>query len=152
MNNNGVLDWDSYIENDGNVFVELPEDDYVFTVANMERGHFEGSSKMDACPKATLTLKVEAPDGTANVFVDLFLHQNFEWKIAAFFRCIGAKKQGERMKPDWAHVVGKKGIGHFKSEKYIGRDGTQKTRNVLVNFKDYKPIYTEVQDDNDLPF
>ena len=69
---NNIMDWDSAIESDGAQFIVLPEGDYAFTVTNFERSHYPGSAKLPPCPKATLTLMVELPDGqTATCKEDL---------------------------------------------------------------------------------
>ena len=88
-NNNVGMDWNDTIENDGQEFVILPEGDYNFVVSNFERGRFPGSAKMQACNKASLTLQVETEDGVASIRTDLILNRLLEWRISAFFRCIG---------------------------------------------------------------
>lgn len=83
-NRNDALDWDSVIEAE-NEFVLLPEGEYEFTVKNFERGYFNGSEKMSACPKAELTLQIDAPQGTAIVKHNLFLSRKTEGLVCAFF-------------------------------------------------------------------
>lgn len=108
LNNNDMLmDWDDAIENDGQEFVILPEGDYNFTVTDFERGRFPGSAKIPACNKATLTLQVNTADGIAAIKTDLILYRSLEWRISAFFRCIGQKKHGERlvMNPKYSALI-----------------------------------------------
>ena len=94
---NNIMDWGDTIENDGQEFVILPEGDYTFTVTNFERGRFPGSAKIPACNKATLTIQIDNDKGSATARFDLILYRTLEWKIAAFFRCIGQKKHGEKV-------------------------------------------------------
>ncbi|HBK54250.1 MAG TPA: DUF669 domain-containing protein, partial [Syntrophomonas wolfei] len=56
------MSWDDEIEEEGG-FILLPEGDYDFEVVNLERGRFGGSEKMQACPKATLDIRVKTGDG-----------------------------------------------------------------------------------------
>ena len=103
MNNdtNMIMDWGDTIESDGQEFVILEEGDYNFTVTNFERGRFPGSAKIPACNKAALTLQVQTADGKlATIKFDLILYRSLEWRISSFFRCIGQKKQDERLAMD----------------------------------------------------
>ena len=140
-NNNAVLDWNDIIEDDGQEFVLLEEGDYNFKVTNFERGHFPGSAKLPACNKATLTLEVDTREGCAYVKHDLLLCRNLEWRISAFFRCIGQKKHGERLVMDWNKVVGSQGRARFKVRNYTNRDGEQRQTNDLDRFYDYDPAF-----------
>ena len=156
--NDVALDWDDVIENDGQEFIILPEGDYNFTITDFERSTFPGSKKMSACNKATLTLKVETEKGTAYVRTDLILNKMLEFKISAFFRCIGRKKTGERSKMDWSNLVGERGRAHFKPRKYTDKKtGEERQANDVERYIDYNPIYFEEDDsgdpaDGDLPF
>lgn len=157
---NMCLDWDDAIENDGQEFVTLEEGDYNFTVTGFERGRFPGGPKIPACNKAALTLQVKADDGIAIIHTDLLLYRSLEWRISAFFRCIGQKKHGERLVMDWNRVIGSRGRAHFKPRSYIDRDGNERQANDVDRFYDwdekYFPVseteFVEVADDDDLPF
>ncbi len=158
-NENGCLDWDDAIENDGQEFIILPEGDYNFTVTGFDRGHFPGGPKIPPCNKATLTLQVKTDDGLASVRTDLLLHSSLEWKLSAFFRCIGQKKQGERLVMNWNKVVGSKGRGHFKPRKYTDKDGNEREANNIDRFYDYdekffpeEDEWMKVPEDGELPF
>ena len=162
LNNNDMLmDWDDAIENDGQEFVILPEGDYNFTVTDFERGRFPGSAKIPACNKATLTLQVNTADGTATIKTDLILYRSLEWRISAFFRCIGQKKHGERLVMNWNTVVGSRGRAHFKPRNYTDRDGNQRQANDVDKFYDWDEKYFPVSNnswtdltgsDDELPF
>lgn len=137
--NSGAMDWDSALENDGQEFILLPEGDYAFTVISLERGWYDGSAKMEACPTANLVLEVRTADGTARIPVRLFLNYAVEWRMSAFFRCIGQKKHGERLVPKWNEVVGARGIAHFKPRNYTGQDGQERQANDVARWIDYDP-------------
>ncbi len=156
----GCLDWDDEIENDGQEFIVLPEGDYNFVVTNFERGRFPGGPKVPPCNKASLTLQVKTDDGVANVRTDLLLYRSLEWRISAFFRCIGQKKHGERLVMNWNKVIGSKGRAHFKPRNYTDRDGNDRQANDVDRFYDYDEKYFPAEDewmqlpddDSDLPF
>lgn len=162
---NEALDWDSEIENDGSGgYVILEEGNYTFTVKEFKKGSYAGGSKVPACGKAELTLEIKTDNGTALVFENLLLCKSLEWKIAAFFRCIGQKKHGEKMRPNWNKVLGAVGKAHIKPEKYT-KDGQEKEKNVVDRYIDWdgsadKPMgstgdgFTNIPDgiDDEVPF
>ncbi len=65
------LGWDDEIEK-GADYVLLPEGEYDFTIESFERGRFEGSDKVPACPRAKIKVKVEAPEGMCLMNESLF--------------------------------------------------------------------------------
>ncbi len=138
---NMCMDWNDAIENDGLEFLILEEGDYNFRVTDFERGRFPGSAKIPACNKATLTLAVETPGGTATVRFDLILYRTLEWRISSFFRSIGQKKHGERLVMDWNKVVGSVGRARFKPRSYTDRDGNERMANDVDKFYDYDPQF-----------
>ena len=149
---NNIMDWGDTIENDGQEFIILPEGDYTFTVTNFERGRFPGSAKIPACNKATLTIQIDNDKGRATARFDLILYRTLEWKIAAFFRCIGQKKHGEKVAMDWNKVVGARGKAHIKPRSYT-KDGEERQVNDVERFLDYEPsvAFTPVKDE-ELPW
>ena len=149
---NNIMNWDDTIENDGQELVVLPEGNYTFTVTHFERGRFPGSPKIPPCNKATLTVTIDNDQGVAMARVDLILYRTLEWKIAAFFRCIGQKKLGEKVVMDWSKVIGARGRAHFKPRTYI-KNGEERQVNDVDRFLDYDPsvAFTEVKD-ADLPW
>ena len=98
--------------------------------------------------------------GVAICKTDLLLYKTMEWKLSAFFRCIGQKKHGERLVMDWNRVIGSRGRAHFKPRTYTGNDGTERQANDLDRFYDWdekyfpveEPQFVEIKDDDDLPF
>jgi hypothetical protein len=153
-NNDGALDWDDKISNDGDDFPVLPDGEYPFTVTAFERARHGGSEKLPPCNKAVLTIKIDGGDkGTTTVKNNLFLHRKTEGLISDFFRSIGAKSRGQAVIMDWGSVVGASGrcqVGHrvYNGEKY----------NEIKRFKDpakgqapAKAAPANVQDDDE-PF
>ena len=155
---NMVMDWNDTIENDGQDFVILEEGDYNFTVTGFERGRFPGGPKVPACNKAALTLQVQTDEGVAIIRTDLLLYRSLEWRISAFFRCIGQKKHGERLVMDWNRVVGSRGRAHFKPRTYTDRDGNERQANDVDRFYDWDEKYFPVSSewatvpDDEIPF
>lgn len=157
MSDNMILDWNDTIENDGSEFVLLESGDYNFKVTNFERGRFPGSEKIPACNKAVITVSVETDNGTAVVKFDLILYQTLEWKLSSFFRCIGQKKHGEKLKMNWGKVVGSQGRAHFIQKTYT-KNGEERVINDISTFYDYDSTnfsegdFKEIPDEDDLPW
>ncbi|MCD8013338.1 MAG: hypothetical protein LUG99_09210 [Lachnospiraceae bacterium] len=156
--NEGFMDWDDAIENDGQEFVILEEGDYNFEVVDYERGRFPGGKKIPACNKVTFTLQVRTDKGVANCFTDLIWYRSMEWKIASFFRCIGQKKKDQRLVIDWNDIIGRKGRAHFKPATYE-KDGEERSKNDVTRFYDYdekffpaEDEFMDIPDDLELPF
>ena len=151
-------DWNDAIESDGQEFVVLEEGDYNFEVTGFERGRFPGGQKIPACNKAALTLQVKTENGVAICRTDLLLYRSLEWRLSAFFRCIGQKRPGERLVMDWNTVIGSRGRAHFKPRPYTDRDGNDRVANEVDRFYDWDekffPVTGEFTDvtDSDLPF
>lgn len=131
--------WDDEIQNDGQEFVLLEEGDYIFEVVKLEKQTFNGSAKMEASPKAHLTLKIETESGTAYVTTDLILNPLLEWKISQFFRSVGMKKHGEKLKMNWNAVTGRHGRCHVIIREYTGQDGSKRKTNDVDRYVDYDP-------------
>lgn len=129
MSNDYELSWDSEISKESE-FELLPAGNYKFTVQSVERGRFAGSEKMNACPSATLSLKVSGPDGTEGTVQDtLYLNSKAEWKLSQFFTSIGQKKKGETIRMNWNLVPGSSGELELTVNEYTAKDGSQKKNN-----------------------
>ena len=150
-NQNMLMDWNDSIQEDGNEYILLPEGDYNFLITAFERGRFPGSAKVPACNKATITAQVTTAEGVATIKFDLLLYRSLEWRISAFFRCIGQKKHGEKLTMDWNKVVGSIGRAHFKPRSYVNQYGEEKSVNDLDRFIDYNQDFFK-DDDPSLPF
>ena len=142
-----LMNWDDAIETDGQEYILLPEGEYNFKVTNFERGRFVGSARIPQCNKATITIQIEAKEGTTSVKFDLILYRTLEWRISAFFRCIGQKKHGEKLTMDWGKVVGSKGRAYIKQRSYTNQNGEEKFINDVDRFIDYNEDFFD-----DLPF
>lgn len=136
-NDDRILDWNDEIEKDGSDFVLLPEGDYDFKVTAFERARHEGSDKLPACPKAIVSLYIEAPNGESTTIKhSLFLHTKCEGMLSAFFCAIGQKKHGERLKMNWNNVIGATGRCKIYIDKFTKKDGTEGTSNKVKKFYD----------------
>lgn len=122
-----VLDWDDEVEFDGEErsFVTVEEGDYDFEVLKFERGHYTPSSnaKTPACNQAIITLKIAVEDGDCYIQDKFPLASTMEWKISSFFRSIGLKKHGEKLKMKWQEAVGLKGRAHITKTEGTKKDG-----------------------------
>lgn len=127
------LQWDDTITKDAADFILLPEGDYNFTVESFERGRHSGSDKLPACNKAILTLRIDAPEGTAKIMHNLFLHSKTEGMLSAFFTCIGQKKKGEPLKMNWSQVVGATGRCKIGIHTYT-KEGEERKNNDIKRF------------------
>ena len=145
--NDLILDWEDYIEEDSGEFLVLEEGDYNFTVTEMERSRSKGTGKIPACPMAALTLTVDAGNGkTTSCHTNILLYKTLEWKISSFFRCIGSKKEGERVKMDWTKVIGATGRAHFKPRNYTNQNGEERQTNEVDYFIDFDEKLTPKPD------
>ena len=137
----GALDWNSEITQESE-FELLPEGTYDFTVESMERGQFNGSEKMSACPKADLTLAIVSPQSgkIVRVYDTLFLHSKAEWRLSQFFTGIGEKKKGEPLRMNWLNVPGATGRAEISVNKYKRNDGSTGENNRVVKYlpKEFK--------------
>ncbi len=129
------MNWDDVIQNESQ-FVLLPEGIYDFTVTKFEREWFDGSAKIEPCPKAALELTITAPQGSAVVKESLLLSAQVEWKLCSFFKSIGQKKSGVAFKMDWTKVLGAKGKAEIEINEYVGNDGSQKKNNRVKSYID----------------
>lgn len=129
------MNWDDTIQAE-NQFILLQEGIYDFTVTKFEREWFDGSSKIEPCPKAVLELTIEAPQGRAVVKEQLLLSSSVEWKLCSFFRAIGQKKHGVAFKMDWSKVLGAKGRAEIEVNEYVGNDGNKYKNNRVKSYID----------------
>ena len=77
------LAWDDEVSNDGG-FVLLTEGDYTYTVKKFERNRYEGSSKVQPCRMALLTIEVDGgSQGVATITHRLFMLSRFQWSFSS---------------------------------------------------------------------
>ena len=131
---NELFDWDSEIESDGQEYVTVTPGDYAFTVTKVERQQFKGSDKIPECQMALVSGTIDVPKGTATFRERLYLCKSFEWKLSGFFRCLGMKKHGEKLRMNFPGAVGKRGLAKFGIREYNGQ-----TYNQIEQYYDYDP-------------
>lgn len=126
FNNNfeTALDWDAEIVKDSE-FVLLPPGLYQFTCLGYEKANYtptNPNSKLTACYKAIISLKIETSEGETTLKHNLFLHNAVEGLLSAFFGAIGLKKKGEpfSMGPAWAKIAGTTGVCKVGIREYNG--------------------------------
>jgi len=137
---NEKLDWDSEIEHDGKggKFVLLPDGEYRFGVVSMTKT----TSKKLQCPMAKVILAIYAKDDIhyekelLQIEDNLVLHSTCEWKICEFFRAIGDRKHGQKIKPNWPEVPGSTGRCMIHTETFTKRDNTEGKNNKVDFYLD----------------
>ena len=122
-----AISWDDEIIAPGEPeFVLLTPGIYDFTVTGFERGHFDGSEKMDACSMAKLTLRCSNGVQETTVFTNLFLSSAVAFKLSKFAKSIGdmpaGSTSGQKFHVDWNNIIGKSGKCRIKTRVYNGRD------------------------------
>lgn len=122
-----AISWDDEIIDPGEPeFVLLTPGVYDFTITGFERGHFDGSEKMDACSMAKLTLRCTNGVQETTVFTNLFLSSAVAFKLSKFAKSIGdmpaGDSKGQKFHVDWNNIIGKSGKCKIKTRVYNGRD------------------------------
>ena len=122
-----AIGWDDEIIDPGEPeFILLTPGIYDFTVTGFERGHFDGSEKMDACSMAKLTLRCSNGVQETTVFTNLFLSSAVAFKLSKFAKSIGdmpvGSTTGQKFHVDWNNIIGKRGKCRIKTRVYNGKD------------------------------
>lgn len=122
-----AIGWDDEIIDPGEPeFVLLTPGVYDFTITGFERGHFDGSEKMDACSMAKLTLRCSNGVQETTVFTNLFLSSTVAFKLSKFAKSIGdmpaGSTSGQKFHVDWNNIIGKSGKCKIKTRVYNGKD------------------------------
>lgn len=122
-----AIGWDDEIIDPGEPeFVLLTPGIYDFTITGFERGHFDGSEKMDACSMAKLTLRCSNGVQETDVFTNLFLSSAVAFKLSKFAKSIGdmpaGDSKGQKFHVDWNNIIGKSGKCRIKTRVYNGKD------------------------------
>lgn len=122
-----AIGWDDEIIDPGEPeFVLLTPGIYDFTITGFERGHFDGSEKMDACSMAKLTLNCTNGVQETTVFTNLFLSSTVAFKLSKFAKSIGdmpaGDSKGQKFHVDWNNIIGKSGKCRIKTRVYNGKD------------------------------
>lgn len=110
-------------------YVLLEPGVYDYQVTSFERGRFDGSEKMAACPMAKLVLHCRGAETgmESDVFVNLQLNSKVLFRITQFFKSCGLvpvdAQQGDSMPMSlFDHVVGRTGKLKLKNRTYNGRE------------------------------
>lgn len=122
-----AIGWDDEIIDPGEPeFILLTPGVYDFTITGFERGHFDGSEKMDACSMAKLTLRCSNGVQETTVFTNLFLSSAVAFKLSKFAKSIGdmpaVSTTGQKFHVDWNNIIGKRGKCRIKTRVYNGKD------------------------------
>lgn len=122
-----AIGWDDEIIDPGEPeFVLLTPGIYDFTITGFERGHFDGSEKIDACSMAKLTLNCTNGTQETTVFTNLFLSSAVAFKLSKFAKSIGdmpaGDSKGQKFHVDWNNIIGKSGKCRIKTRVYNGKD------------------------------
>ena len=122
-----AIGWDDEIIDPGEPeFVLLTPGIYDFTITGFERGHFDGSEKMDACSMAKLTLRCSNGVQETTVFTNLFLSSAVAFKLSKFAKSIGdmpaGDSKGQKFHVDWNNIIGKSGKCRIKTRVYNDKD------------------------------
>ncbi len=139
MENNALereFDWEDEIENDGPEFTLLPEGDYDFTVTGFERERHPGSAKLPPCNKAVLNISIDSVEGRCMIRHNLFLHSKCEGLLCSFFTAIGQRKHGEKLRMNWAKVIGSTGRCRVGIREWINDKGEKRQINEIKWFCD----------------
>lgn len=123
-NENEFLDWNGGFVAEENSFTLLPAGEYQFTVTNMERKIYDGTSDKipNGAPYAEVSLEVAGTEGKTIVKERLYMMKKFQWKLTEFFSAIGqAPVIGQPFNPNWSTIIGSTGrakveINNYKSQ------------------------------------
>lgn len=135
-----IYDWDSEIESDDSGFTLLPEEVCAFEVVKLDKEFYGGGKNAPACPRAKVSMRATAPDGTSAIITDSFLlYSGMEWKISAFFRAIGYKQHGQKVRMKWDEdwLKGQKGTLKVKHREFTFTQGNKAGEKGLANEVDY---------------
>lgn len=129
--------WEDEIVNEGGDYVLLPDGDYEFTVAKVERARHGGSEKVPPCNMAKVTFTIWGAEDKTEITENFFLCNKFEWKLSALFLSLGMKKHGEPLKMNWTAVTGAKGKCRVYVDTYRKKDGSEGKSNKIKRFYAY---------------
>lgn len=139
------LDWNDEISDESGSFEPLPEGDYRFTVAKIERARSQGKGKLPPCNMAKVTLTVHGAEYDREITENLLLHSSVEWKLSQFFLSIGLKRHDEPLRMNWTGAVGKSGNCRVTQRTYQRRDGGSGVSNEIAWFYAYDEVVNVVQ-------
>lgn len=129
--------WNDEITEEGGNYEPLPEGNYDFTVAKVERARSKGTGKLPPCNMAKVTFNVWGADDKREITVNFVLHSSLEWKLSQLFLSVSMKKHGEPLRMDWTGIIGKKGKCQVIIRKYTKNDDTEGVTNDIKYFYAY---------------
>ncbi len=136
--------WNDEITEEGGNYEPLPEGNYDFTVAKVERARSQGKGKLPPCNMAKVTFDVWGADDKREITVNFVLHSSLEWKLSQLFLSVSMKKHGEPLRMDWTGIIGKKGKCQVIIRKYVKNDGTKGVTNDITYLYAYDEQVTTV--------
>lgn len=139
--------WDDEIVDEGGNYELLPEGDYDFTVAKVERARSQDNTKkggLPACNMAKVTFTVWGPDSSRDITENFVLHSKMEWKLSQLFLSVGMKKHGEPLRMNWTGIVGKTGKCQVKIKTFKKKDNSEGTSNEIKKYYAYDEEVTTV--------
>lgn len=136
------LDWEAEID-DGSEFerVLFEPGDYDFKVVNVEK------SKTKETGNNMAVVDIEVTDGKRKAEVRdwIVLTNKTIWKIASFFRSIGLKKHGEKVRMRWNEAVGLTGRCTVEQEERTSNKGNTYMVNRINAYLDPEDEVEEIE-------
>ena len=122
MTENKELGWNDEIDVNADDYILLPPGEYDFTVATVEKARHElkQGGKLPACNKAIIHCIIDQGDKRVTIKNNLFLHTSCMSMLAQFFKSIGQRQSGEKIKMNWQTVPGSTGRCVVKNREYNG--------------------------------
>lgn len=127
--------------------------EYGFTIVSFEKTLSKAGNKM-----AKVCLELDESGKRCRIYDYLVLQEQFLWKLAAFFECLGLKERdAELTHMPWDKVMGATGRCRIKHEEWDGRTVAKLDRYVWTDRKvqnDDKVVEeaTEADSEGSLPF
>lgn len=137
-NENEFLDWNSGFIAAESEYTLLPAGEYSFTVKDMERKIYDGTSDKipNGAPYVEVSFEIIGAEGKTTVKERIYLMQKWAWKLTQFFASIGQNPIiGQPFNPNWGTVIGSTGQVKLEINKYTDRQsGGQRENNRIKEF------------------
>jgi len=132
------MNYNSTIAIEENEYVLLQPGTYQFTVDRVEYGRYEPNpqrpGKLPECPKVTVFIHVDTPEGRAFLQNNFFIHASTQGMITAYFRSLGMIPEGAKSYTmDWNGSIGKTGFVKTSVRLYNGIEYNQVDRFVKLS-------------------
>lgn len=121
-----ALDYDGTLQEvPDNEFEPVAPGEYTYEVEAVERGQFNGSDKMGACPIAKVRIRLLDEPRHAVMFENLMLNSKVAWKIGLFFKSCGLRPvdagKDVPLRMDWPGSIGRQGRCKVTTREYKGK-------------------------------